>query len=1242
MSSPPTLGKVLRLRGEVLEGRIEPAVSLARVASGVLYGEDTGWQGRPGDFLERTYITRAMRRVLLAALARLSGRTALRLGDELVRPASVVLLPSMLGGGKTHLMAFLLHVVSLARQGGLGVLAAHDPLLAEALRGVEGRLAGVGIAVVVGDQSRFAPTDTTPAEVSGVRVETIWDLIAAQLGSGAEPLGWREAPSVDYIRDRILANRPVLIVIDEIVSYLARLEEPRRDQVVTFLRNLFQAVDESPTAVVVLSLPGEPSTQGDLGVVEHDATVQGRSAVRDIYNNARRVYPLIVQPLDMKTDIVMVLRKRLLGNNMEELEDAGARAAGLIRQMLGDSAYLKAVREVFGTEAGFLDQVKASYPFHPLFIKTLLDLGSVIRGFRRTRGLLEIAMDVLLDMRDTDSLDRQVLVMPWNLRVEREDLRAKILADHPRLDYYNKVLVSDLETATSLLGDEPERLEAARRVIRTVWLYSVGLGTLANVKMMIEKAPRVEALPAYVLEPSDAGSRITAGYIVTVARDLAEVPKFELVHYEGKVLYPLLPDVNKIIMQRYESAEPARLYEDLSKYLSKAGDNRGGFKQVVVITSKHRDMQEARSRIARIEDPALTIYADISVDLHVDEEAQLLPRNNTALLKTEPWARVEESRIAMDIAEVIARDYPYTRRPGTLIDLVREIYRLLDAIEGAKDEIELTHDKDTAAIAAAKLGEAENRLRRQALASLALLFTKLKAGAEGKVEYSFEPRSGPEPGSGLATLAERAWSILYSRGLAELDWPTLVDVLRVLGKVGRREGLEGEDVITEPVPLTDIWQTLLRSRDERVPVHVLDKPRFIAGLVNAYRYNHGKVAFLGEDGRVYWIKPQEVDSIEEGSIDPALLADLEMGYQYSEAELRGILAPGGSLRGSLVHPLLVVDRLIQSLLEEQGKPLKRGDVEVYRKYYLVDRDMRAVEELDRFYTMHRGNEMMLYKGLLRSYIVYTEHVVEKTYEISLVDPAGDEELRYKSGASGTLTLRVRASSSDYPHKIEVWAVLRGPDGGLVARDEKVVNPSGVRSFTDEAVLELPIPVDPGEYVIEVYARGHYPGDQYERKVKTLKLVKEGYTCTRKTIPHTSLGALTPQDATIRLEGLLIEARPGVRPQQLQANYNALTSIARRLEAAEPSYNATLSASSGDFKISLTLRNARMQELMKTLRTLIDVAAAAGARVEEVRIEAILHDKDKISPEDLASGLKDTPIQGNTLTISLTLTECRQV
>ena len=116
--------------------------------------------------------------------------------------------------------------------------------------------------------------------------------------------------------------------------------------------------------------------------------------------------------------------------------------------------------------------------------------------------------------------------------------------------------------------------------------------------------------------------------------------------------------------------------------------------------------------------------------------------------------------------------------------------------------------------------------------------------------------------------------------------------------------------------------------------------------VNAYRYNHGKVAFLGEDGRVYWIKPQEVESIEEGSIDPALLADLEMGYQYSEAELRSILAPGGSLRGSLVHPLLVVDRLIQSLLEEQGKPLKRSDVEVYRKYYLVDRDMRAVEELE--------------------------------------------------------------------------------------------------------------------------------------------------------------------------------------------------------------------------------------------------------------------------------------------------------
>ena len=1245
--SVPMLGDVVRLRGEVRERRIEPAVSLGRVAAGLLYGDDTGWQGSPEGFLERTYVTRAMRRVTLAAAARLSGRARLRLGDELVNAASVILLPSVLGGGKTHLMAFLLHVVHLAGRGRLDVLARHDPELASSLAEAGEGLAGARIAVIVGDQSRFAPTDSSPVEVDGVRVETIWDLMAAQLGASVEPLGWREAPSVDYIKDRVFASRPVLVVIDEIVSYLARIDEARRDQVVTFLRNLFQAANESPRAVVVLSLPAEASSAGDLGVVEHDALVLGRSAVQDIYNNARRVYPVIVQPLDMKTDIVMVLRKRLLENSVDELEDAGRRVAGLVRQGLEDSTMLQSVREVFGSEMRFLARTAEAYPFHPLFVEMLLDLGSVIRGFKRTRGLLEIVMDVLLDMEETGSMGRQYLVMPWNLRVEREDVRAKILADHPRLDYYNRVLLNDLQAINEVMSEDKVRREAALRIVRTVWLYSVGLGTLANIQSMIEKAPRVEALPAYIIEPGDASMGLTAGYIVTVAKDMAEIPKFDIVHYSGKLLYPLLPDINKIIMQRYENAEPKALTEELARYLPKIEERRGGFAQVTVILRKHSQMGEARSRIERVDGPVLTVYADIREELHAGEEDQLLPRNNTALVKAMPWESIESSPTAMGILESLMKRFPYIKKPRSMIELAQEIYKLYDAIENAINEIELTHDRDTAAIAVTKLKEAQSSLRRQAYASLALLFTRLKAGAGGKKEYSLDPQGSPSQSEDLATLAERAWATLLSRAITDLDWGMLVDVLSVLGKVGRREGLEGDDVILEPVSIADVWETLLRSRDERIPVHILDRQKFVKGLWNAYASNFEKLAFIDTGGRVYWIKPQQVshEDMAGDTIDPGMLLDLDAGYKYSDHEIKRVIAPGGSLRGAIVHPVLIVDRLISSLLEEQNAPIKKGDVEVYRKYYLVDKATGAVEELDRFYTMNRNNDTILYRTLASSYIVYTERVVEKSYSSELIQPGVEEPLRYKTGETGVVKLQVRVSSEDYPYSIEVYALMRNTStGDIIARDEKTVNKQGVREFSDNVDLELPVPSEPGEYLIEVYTRGKYPEDMYERKIATLKLVKEGYTCTTKTIPYQGLIQLQPgEKVLLTLKGVKIKARPGTMPQQLQANYNALLNLIKTLEPYKPVYNATFTASSGDFRIGFTLSNARAQELMKSVRTLTEVAMAANARIDDLDIEARLTGREgPISIETLAEQVKSLRLQGNAININLIIEECREV
>ena len=172
-------------------------------------GEGRAEYSDPVEFFRRTFVTEGLRQLLAQAATRVSSTT------EAIG-APVIDLQTTFGGGKTHSMIALYHLLS-----GAAVTAFPQD--------VQDLLGGVGIAelpqvrrvVIVGNQ--LSPGQANE-KADGTVVRTMWGELAWQLG-GAE--GFRFVAEADRtstnpgdnLRALLREYSPCLILIDEWVAY---------------------------------------------------------------------------------------------------------------------------------------------------------------------------------------------------------------------------------------------------------------------------------------------------------------------------------------------------------------------------------------------------------------------------------------------------------------------------------------------------------------------------------------------------------------------------------------------------------------------------------------------------------------------------------------------------------------------------------------------------------------------------------------------------------------------------------------------------------------------------------------------------------------------------------------------------------------------------------------------------------------------------------------------------------------
>jgi hypothetical protein len=334
-------------------------------------------------FQEATYPTQGLKTTLAEVFARISG--------DLSVPA-IHRLETSFGGGKTHTLIACTHIAFEGSR-------LHDVIEGVLNPELLPKPGSVDVVAVAGDE---IPVHKPKGE--SLVPYTLWGEIAYQIGGESlyreveEEVDSHAAPGKSYF-ERVFSGRKVLIMLDELAQYAARLEAARPDganQLAAFLMTLHGHARNHSGIAVVLTLASATdafSRQTERlaklmtevrgqEVSEDDALGIGEEAVKDIASVVARD-AVQVTPVQA-AEISSVLAKRLFQSVNRQIAEMTA------------ESYMEMYRRNAGmlpeeaSNEQFKDRLIANYPFHPTLIDFLNKKLTDAENFQGTRGVLRV------------------------------------------------------------------------------------------------------------------------------------------------------------------------------------------------------------------------------------------------------------------------------------------------------------------------------------------------------------------------------------------------------------------------------------------------------------------------------------------------------------------------------------------------------------------------------------------------------------------------------------------------------------------------------------------------------------------------------------------------------------------------------------------------------------------------------------------------------------------------------------
>lgn len=456
---------------DVASGRYQQAEFAADLWQ-VHIGEGSPEYRDPAEFFRRTFMTESLTKLLVDAIRRLTGDG----GDPVVQ------LQTNFGGGKTHSMLALYHLVSGRKASDLvGV----EPAMQEA--GVS-KLPEAKRVVLVGN--KLSPGNPS-VKADGTVVHTLWGELAYQLGGKAayEKIradDERATSPGDKLRELFNEFGPALILIDEWVAYARQLHVDNDlpggnfETQFSFAQALTESAKLAKNCLLVISLPASdtatsPHAQGD------DIEVggqRGREALERLRNVVGRVESSW-RPASAEEGFEIV-RRRLFEPLLDQEQFKS-------RDVVARSFYdlYRTQHQEFPPEcrdADYEERMRAAYPIHPEVFDRLYSDWSSLAKFQRTRGILRLMAAVIHSLWEKG--DRNPLILPCNIPIDDPRVQFELTRYLP--DNWVPVIEKDVDGPSALPlridSDVPNlgRYHACRRVARTIYLGSAPTTGAAN------------------------------------------------------------------------------------------------------------------------------------------------------------------------------------------------------------------------------------------------------------------------------------------------------------------------------------------------------------------------------------------------------------------------------------------------------------------------------------------------------------------------------------------------------------------------------------------------------------------------------------------------------------------------------------------------------------------------------------------------------------------------------------------
>lgn len=377
-------------RPSIIQGTFNPEVFTAALGPVIQHYKggrsaiDAVYTDAETFFREGTYPTDGLKQTISSVFRRIAG--------DMSAP-SIIRMETAFGGGKTHTLIACVHIANRGKE------------IADSVEDILGReyLPDPGSVTVIG----IAGDEIPVSRNMGDRLipYTLWGELAYQAGgedlyrkvqNAAELFA---APGKDFL-ETVLGDRKVLIMLDELAQYAARLEaaQPGKgaDQLAAFIMSLNGYAKTHTGISIIVTLAGSTDAfskqtesltrllnkigTGDLK--KDDAVALAERASKGITSVLMRD-ATAVTPVQ-SNEIAAVLAKRLFVSVDHDAALAAAEAYEALyhrnSSMLPEEA----------TSIRFHERMVANYPFHPTLIDFLNNKLATSENFQGTRGVLRV------------------------------------------------------------------------------------------------------------------------------------------------------------------------------------------------------------------------------------------------------------------------------------------------------------------------------------------------------------------------------------------------------------------------------------------------------------------------------------------------------------------------------------------------------------------------------------------------------------------------------------------------------------------------------------------------------------------------------------------------------------------------------------------------------------------------------------------------------------------------------------